>query len=81
MIGSFISKKIIEALYWDGFNRVELEDFFGKENIVWTYYSNKPAVPEVFGKKIEQNNYVILNGEKDISVFEKFEFESLYEKV
>ena len=63
MIKSYRSKKTVEACQWLGSNRLELEDFVGKENIEFVIFSNKDPVPTVFTstgeKEVKLKNYVI----------------------
>lgn len=95
MIGTFRSKKTIEAIKWDGENKQEFEDFFGKENITWTLFSNDFPIPEIrnafrkntASQEIELGDYIVENEmrpmvlERTYTIYSKNEFESEFERI
>lgn len=95
MIGNFRSKKVIEAIRWDGESKQELEDFVGKENVEWTFYSNDFPIPDIknaFRKNtassdIELGDYIVedemrpMVSERTFTIYDKDYFESEYERV
>lgn len=89
MIGNYRSKKEIEALRWDGENKQELEDFVGKENIEWTFYSNDYPVPDIkgaYGDDIGFGCYIVIEERSMVAkpafrIYSKNNFEAEYEKV
>lgn len=91
MINTFRSRKTIEALKWDGENLTELEEFVGKENVEWKFYTNHKPVPCIKDSntdiiEVDVLPYYItyedipMYGAK-FTVYTKQEFEREYEKI
>ena len=89
MIGTYREKKTVEAIRWDGENKQELEDFVGKENIEWTFYTNKYPEPDIkgaYGDDIELGCYIIMEMRPMVTkpvfrIYNKNNFEVEYERV
>lgn len=86
MIKSYRSKETVEALFWTGKNKEELEDFVGSDNIHWTLFTNpnKLPVPDINldflqGIIIEQNSYIVKEGD-GFHYYTKDKFEEEFEE-
>lgn len=93
MIATYRKKETFEILKWDGENKDELEDFVGKENVEWKFYTNHYAVPCIKNSnsdiiEVDEIPYYIVEDElpfrtndRHFTVYNKIEFNKIFEKI
>ena len=82
MVRSYRLRETVEALNWTGKNKEELEEFVGSENVVWKLFTNKPPVPTInfaIGPEVELGSYIVKQKDNLFKIYNKDEFEELFE--
>ncbi len=86
MIKTYRIKETVQALFWTGKNKEELEIFVGEENLEWTLSTIKPPIPEIIknnltpNKKIEIGVYIIKIND-NFEIIDADDFQKKYEEI
>lgn len=87
MIKNYRRKETVQALFWTGKNKEEVEDFFGgPQNIIWNLSTTKLPEPDFLitnyrgPKPLKENGYLV-NENETIIYYSIDEFQKFFEEV
>lgn len=87
MIKNYRRKETVQALFWTGKNKEEVEDFLGgPQNIIWNLSTTKPPEPDFLitnyrgPKPLKENGYLV-NENETIIYYSIDEFQKNFEEI